>query len=211
MDNCECVLDMSLHSIRAAADQDKKIGCRSGKWLTTKKAIMSVWKNSSFIPLSEKQAEYFQRHQIKESLWQTDQTKLAMKICVLAHANQIDKAGVTYINHPIYVAEHIGTDPDYICAALLHDVAEDTEITLEDLKVLDSFPSQVLTALSLLTHDKSVDYFEYLKPIKENKIARTVKIIDLLHNSNLSRLKSVSPEDSLRVVKYQKALDFLQS
>ena len=133
-------------------------------------------------------------------------TKKAMIIAYNAHKNQLDKAGILYIYHPIHLAEQMDTETECI-VALLHDVVEDTDITFDDLE--KEFPKDSIEALKLLTHDKSVDYMEYIKAIKENDIAKKVKIADLIHNSDLTRLENITPKDFLRKEKYKKAVDIL--
>lgn len=136
----------------------------------------------------------------------TDLTKKAMKLCFEAHKEQVDKTGLPYVFHPFHLAEQM--DDEYsIVVALLHDVVEDTDLTFEDLSVL--FPIEVIEALRLLTHDKSVDYFDYVLKIKENKLATKVKLADLRHNSDLSRLDVVSEKDVKRREKYLKAIELL--
>ena len=115
----------------------------------------------------------------------TDLTKKAMKLCFEAHRDQVDKTGIPYVFHPIHLAEQM-TDEISCTVALLHDVVEDTEVTLDDLA--KEFPSDVVAAVALLTHDKHTDYFEYVKEIKKSPIARMVKLADLNHNSDESRL-----------------------
>ena len=92
--------------------------------------------------------------------------------------------------------------------ALLHDVVEDTAYTFEDLSNL-GFPSEVIKALTYLTHDKDADYLDYVKRIKENAIATKVKIADLKHNSDMTRLDNPSEFDYQRAEKYKKALAIL--
>ena len=133
-------------------------------------------------------------------------TKKAMIIAYNAHKNQLDKAGIPYIYHPIHLAEQMDTETECI-VALLHDVVEDTDITFDDLE--KEFPKDSIEALKLLTHDKSVDYMEYIKAIKENDIAKKVKIADLIHNSDLTRLENITPKNILRKEKYKKAVDIL--
>lgn len=133
-------------------------------------------------------------------------TKKAMIIAYNAHKNQLDKAGIPYIYHPIHLAEQMDTETECI-VALLHDVVEDTDITFDDLE--KEFPKDSIEALKLLTHDKSVDYMEYIKAIKENDIAKKVKIADLIHNSDLTRLENITQKDVLRKEKYKKALEVL--
>lgn len=133
-------------------------------------------------------------------------TKKAMIIAYNAHKNQLDKAGIPYIYHPIHLAEQMDTETECI-VALLHDVVEDTDITFDDLE--KEFPKDSIEALKLLTHDKSVDYMEYIKAIKENDIAKKVKIADLIHNSDETRLENITQKDVLRKEKYKKAVDIL--
>jgi len=137
----------------------------------------------------------------------TKMTREAMKIAYNVHHNQFDRAGVPYIYHPIHLAENM--DSEIACVvALLHDVVEDTDITMEELE--KTFPREVIEILKLLTHDKKVDYMEYIKRIKENEIARKVKIEDILHNADETRLDSITEEDIIRREKYKKALEFLR-
>ncbi len=136
----------------------------------------------------------------------TDNTRKAMKIAYKAHDGQVDKSGVPYIFHPIHLAEQMDTEEECI-VALLHDVVEDTNLTFENLKI--EFSPKVIDALKLLTHDKTVDYMEYVKTIKNNPIARNVKLADLKHNSDMTRLLSVTEKDIERYNKYQKAIQIL--
>lgn len=133
----------------------------------------------------------------------------ALAIALSAHRGQVDKAGRPYILHPMTVASRMGTD-DGIITALLHDVVEDTEFTIDDLDCL--FSSHIIEALELLTHEKGTDYFEYILRIKENPLAKAVKIQDLLHNSDLSRLgRDITKKDLQRQEKYAKAILMLRS
>lgn len=138
----------------------------------------------------------------------TKLTRKAMILAYNAHMNQFDRAGVPYIYHPIHLAEQMKTETECI-VALLHDVVEDTDVTFEELE--KEFSNEVIDALKLLTHDENVDYMEYVKEIKKNEIARNVKIADLLHNSDETRLDVITEKDKERKEKYKKALLFLQS
>lgn len=114
----------------------------------------------------------------------TKLTDKALKISFNAHKDQVDKAGMPYVYHPFVVASQM--DDEYsTCVALLHDVVEDSAITLEDLSL--EFPKEVIEALRYLTHDDSVDYFDCVRNIKNNAIATKVKLADLAHNSDQSR------------------------
>ncbi|WP_375168466.1 HD domain-containing protein [Sneathia vaginalis] len=133
--------------------------------------------------------------------------ELALKIATEAHKGQVDKAGVPYINHPLTVASLVDTEEEKI-VALLHDTIEDTNITEQDL-IDYGFPNEIVKAVKLLTHNKNVPYMDYVAKIKDNELARKVKIADLTHNSDLSRLKEITDKDKKRYEKYQKALLYL--
>lgn len=134
-------------------------------------------------------------------------TKKAMKIAFEAHKNQVDKSGMPYIYHPIHLAEQMASE-ETVCVALLHDVVEDTDMTFEQLAAY-GFSSKIIEALKLMTHEESVPYMDYVSKIKENDIARQVKLADLRHNSDLTRLDSIDEKALQRVEKYKKAIDLL--
>ena len=138
----------------------------------------------------------------------TPLTKKALKLCFNAHKDQIDKSGLPYVFHPFHLAEQMKDEYTTI-AALLHDVAEDTDYTFSDLAQM-GFPEEVLDALRLLTHDKAVPYMDYVARIKGNPIARAVKLADLQHNSDATRLDSLTPRDIQRAEKYQEAIRLLE-
>ena len=139
----------------------------------------------------------------------TDLTRKALRISFEAHKNQIDKAGVPYVYHPYEVASHMN-DEYSTCVALLHDVIEDSTITLEDLKT-EGFPREILDALICMTHSKEVPYLEYVRQLKKNPIARSVKLADLANNSDLSRLPNISEKDLERIKKYKRAMEILKA
>ena len=132
---------------------------------------------------------------------------LALSIARQAHEGQLDKAGVDYIEHPIYVASQVESEEEK-AVALLHDVLEDSLITAEEL-LIAGLPVEVVTAVKLLTKKPMQDYQAYLETVKTNPLARVVKLADLKHNSDLSRLPSITEEDRERLKKYKKAIDFL--
>lgn len=133
----------------------------------------------------------------------------ALSIAEIAHEHQADKAGRPYIYHPLAVASMVGTVKEKV-VAVLHDVAEDSDFSLDYLRQ-QGFGDEITTALELLTHDKEVPYMDYIKSINDNDLARSVKIADLTHNLDLSRLESISEKDLKRVEKYKAALELLQS
>ncbi len=139
----------------------------------------------------------------------TPNTKKAMRLCYEAHQGQTDKSGMPYVFHPIHVAEQMTDEPSTI-VALLHDVIEDTHYTLPDLEKM-GFDREVLDALALMTHSKNVPYLEYVAKLKGNPLARAVKLADLRHNSDLSRLDTVDESAKKRLEKYRAAIAFLES
>lgn len=144
----------------------------------------------------------------------TELTNKALVYAYNAHQGQLDYNGIPYIFHPLHLAEQMD-DEVSCCAALLHDVVEDTALTLDDLR--KEFPEAVVEVVALLTHEQSAeinntDYFGYIRKIKEHPIAKKVKLADIAHNSDQSRcIGSGLPEEKLRFwqQKYQKALAIL--
>ena len=132
---------------------------------------------------------------------------LALSIARQAHEGQLDKAEVDYIEHPIYVASQVDTEEEK-AVALLHDVIEDSPVSAEEL-LQAGLPETVVTAVQVLTKKKEQDYQTYLETVKKNPLARVVKLADLKHNSDLSRLSSITEKDRERLKKYKKAIDFL--
>jgi len=138
----------------------------------------------------------------------TDMTKKAMMIAFQAHKNQTDKSGMPYIYHPVHLAEQM-KDEETTCVALLHDVVEDTDWTLDELRE-QGFDARIIEALKLMTHAEGVPYMEYVTQIKPNPIAKVVKLADLRHNSDLTRLNEVNEKALARVEKYKKAIAMLE-
>lgn len=132
-------------------------------------------------------------------------TKLALNTAYKAHEGQFDRSGLPYIFHPYHVAEQM-TDETACAIALLHDVVEDTDMTLDELEKL--FPPAVTEGVRLMTHEEGTDYFDYVRRIK-GTVAEPVKRADIAHNSDLSRLDNVTEKDILRLEKYKRALRIL--
>ena len=137
----------------------------------------------------------------------TDLTKKAMKLCFDAHRDQVDKTGIPYVFHPVHLAEQMTDELSTVCA-LLHDVVEDSDYTFADLEAM-GFPRRVIEVLTLLTHEKGVPYMDYVRLIAQDPVAKQVKIADLRHNSDLSRLDSVDEKAIARAKKYAKAMKIL--
>ena len=138
----------------------------------------------------------------------TPLTRRALKLCFEAHKNQTDKTGLPYVFHPFHLAEQM-TDEYTTVAALLHDVVEDTPCTPEDLAAIGC-PAPVLDALALLTHDDAVPYMDYVAALKHDPIARAVKLADLRHNSDPTRLDFIDVRMQARLEKYAAAIRLLE-
>lgn len=125
------------------------------------------------------------------------------------HSGQIDKAGKPYFLHPLTVAFSCHSESARI-VALLHDVLEDTDATIEELKKL-GISDEELSAIQLLTKPKKEDYMHYIKRVAQNPLAREVKMCDLTHNMDLSRLPFLTEKDIARCEKYKEAYRYLIS
>lgn len=146
----------------------------------------------------------------------------AAELAYMCHGMQKDKAGYPYIMHPLHLAEQMD-DEDSVIVALLHDTVEDCGLSLDDL-IGYGFSEVQVAAIRALTHDKGMDYMEYIKKqVKPNPLATKVKIADLKHNMDLSRMDGYAENISIpkraamydaalrRVDKYKKALEVLES
>ena len=139
----------------------------------------------------------------------TAMTKKALRLCFDAHKDQNDKSGMPYVFHPFHLAAQM-KDESTTIVALLHDIVEDTDYTLEDLRGM-GFCEEVLLAISFMTHSPDVPYMEYVAKIKTNAIAREVKLADLKHNSDMTRYDKITPYDIERTEKYKKAIALLEN
>lgn len=133
--------------------------------------------------------------------------ELALSIATKAHRGQFDKAGIDYIEHPIFVASQVDSEEEK-AVALLHDVIEDSSVTAEEL-LNAGLSETVVTAVQILSKKKGQDYQTYLKTVKSNPLARAVKLADLKHNSDLLRLETITDKDLERLEKYKKTIDYL--
>lgn len=139
----------------------------------------------------------------------TEKTKKALKLCFQAHKEQTDKSGMPYVFHPFHLAEQMTTEATVV-TALLHDVVEDTDYTLADLAEM-GFGDEVIAALKLLTHTDGVDYMDYVRAIKTNPIAKAVKLADLRHNSDPTRVDTPDERMRARWEKYRQAIALLEA
>jgi Guanosine polyphosphate pyrophosphohydrolases/synthetases len=131
----------------------------------------------------------------------------ALVIATICHAGVKDRGKLPYILHPINVMIGLETQDERI-VGILHDVIEDTGLTFADLRRL-GFPEYIIEALDSVTHREDEGYMEYVKRAKANPIGRNVKKKDLVHNSDITRIKNPKPKDYERLEKYKKAYDYL--
>lgn len=135
-------------------------------------------------------------------------TKKAMEICYRAHEGQLDKGGMPYVFHPLHVAEQM-EDEYSTCVALLHDTVEDGGIELFELYEA-GFPEEIIKTVDILTRREDEPYMEYIERLKKNSLAIKVKLADLNHNSDMSRLNIITKWDMERKEKYEKAIAILK-
>lgn len=136
----------------------------------------------------------------------------ALQLVATHHGNQIDKGGNLYINHPKYVANLFGNRPSYQLIALMHDLLEDTDVTLQ---MLMSYPPEVVTAIVALTCGKQEDYDTYLDrlcdPTRTPRYVLYVKLADMYHNLDASRLRKFTETEVKRFEKYKRALQKIRT
>lgn len=133
-----------------------------------------------------------------------EQLSHAISIASTAHLDQFDKGGKPYILHPLHLMNQLLFDVQLATIAVLHDVIEDSDMTIEKLSKL-GFSERVTKALRLLTHNKEISYEQYIEAICTNYDAIRVKRKDLEHNSDITRLTGIKDKDLKRIEKYHKA------
>ena len=140
------------------------------------------------------------------SMVYSELVKKACKIMFKAHKDDLDKGGYPYVFHPFFLALQMDDEISTI-VALLHDVIEDHGDKYSfDYLEKEGFPSEVIDALKLLTHEKNTPYMDYIKAISSNSVASKIKLADLKHNTDLSRVNGKKPG---RYDTYLEAIDFL--
>ncbi|CAN7548617.1 HD domain-containing protein [Pseudomonas sp. LjRoot277] len=139
----------------------------------------------------------------------TQTLERAIAIAATAHEGQVDKGGNPYILHPLKVMLRVTTLEERI-VAVLHDVVEDSGISLDDLRK-EGFSEAVLTAIESVTKVAGESYEAFVERAAQNPIGRVVKLADLEENSDLSRIAQPSWEDLERIEKYRRAIGVLRS
>lgn len=133
----------------------------------------------------------------------------AIKIATEAHDGQYDKGGRPYIYHPFRVMKKCESTEEKI-VAVLHDVVEDTEWTVEMLDK-EGFSKDIIYAITCITRMKDEDYESFISRVKTNTLATHVKINDLIDNVDITRLDKITEKDVARVRKYVKAYNKLSA
>jgi (p)ppGpp synthase/HD superfamily hydrolase len=146
------------------------------------------------------------QRELEEASMEMDVVKTAELVAEMAHRGQVDKSGVPYIEHPRMVASYV-TTPEEKAVGFLHDTLEDTYLTEEDLRPV--FGDVITDAVVAMTHLIYEDYFTYIERVSKNSIARKVKLADLTHNMDSSRLIMVTQHDRDRLEKYKRAYAYL--
>lgn len=137
--------------------------------------------------------------------------KLAKIVAYLAHSGQVDKGGHPYIEHPLAVADLVSS-PVAKVVALLHDVVEDTTISLDDLRAV-GFSDEIIRAVDCITRREGESRPDYLSRVASNPISTAVKIADLTHNSDLTRISNrpLTSKDYARVERYKRERKLLEN
>ncbi|EGK86040.1 bifunctional (p)ppGpp synthetase/guanosine-3',5'-bis(diphosphate) 3'-pyrophosphohydrolase [Microcoleus vaginatus PCC 9802] len=133
--------------------------------------------------------------------------KRAIALAAKAHEGQVDKAGNPYLDHPLFVMENVNSLEEKI-VAVLHDAVEDSELTLEQLRS-EGFPEALVSAIAAITKIEGEAYPAYLERVIANPIALQVKIADVTHNLDISRIANPTEADFQRIAKYKKVLNQL--
>lgn len=129
----------------------------------------------------------------------------AIMLATKAHSEQVDKANKPYILHPLRVMLKMDTQEEMM-TAVLHDIVEDTDVTIDDLK---EYPESVVEAVRIMTHDAGEEYFAYVARCKDNVIAKKVKLADATDNMDLTRIIDPQEKHFARRKKYEKVIEFL--
>ena len=133
----------------------------------------------------------------------------SLEIALKAYAGQTDKAGETYILHPLRLMARMETEEEK-SVALLHDVIEDSDYTAEDL-INNGIPTNVVDAVLSLTKQNGENYEKFIERVLKNKLASKIKIVDIEDNINILRLNTINNKDLERIAKYHKAWQTLKN
>lgn len=132
----------------------------------------------------------------------------ALEIAKKAHNGQVDKSGVDYIQHPIKVASFVEKEDEKI-VAYLHDVVEDTKVTLDDLRN-EGFSEEIVFAIDCITKRENESLEDYLHRVILSPLSYQVKLADMKHNSDVTRFEHPSEKDYQRSAQYKKKMVLLK-
>ena len=137
----------------------------------------------------------------------------AIRLAADAFEGKFDKGGQPYILHCLHVMRTVcpnQDDHELMCIAVMHDLVEDTDITLKDLYDM-GFSERVVSGVACMTHMNGEDYMDvYIRRVALNPDAKRVKIADLKHNSDLTRQPNLREKDLRRIEKYHRAYAYLK-
>ena len=159
---------------------------------------------NGFMPVTFEELQKNNENHVLSVLKRQDEK--ALYLARKYHAYQVDKAGIAYVRHVEAVASAFD-DEILRSVALMHDLFEDTDIPREIIR--ENFSSEIFDAILAMTKSENEDYFDYIRRVGSNPLARQVKLSDLRHNMDLSRLKEVTDRDLKRVEKYKAAYEML--
>ena len=148
----------------------------------------------------------FRKTYVEDRMAYSTDVQKAKTLAERSHEGAVDKAGRPYIEHPMRVAARLSR-PEEQVVGWLHDVVEDTDVTIGEIRAM--FGAETAAAVDAVTHREDESWADYLCRVKANPVARSVKISDLIDNSNLSRIPQVRPKDVKRQAKSNRALFFL--
>lgn len=206
------LLDELNHNEVVKNDNGEKYRYSFGaeKWIPTGIMIRYMWpddiKFGEYVEISEQEAQELleqKRKQLNALL------PLAISTAKKAHESQVDKGGNPYFIHVQTVAESLD-DTEQKIVGYLHDIVEDTHVTLKDLEKL-GFTYRIVNSIRIMTQDNFPSRKKYLETVKVDNNACAVKMADLKHNMDISRIPNPTETDFKRVRKYKKELAFLKA
>lgn len=132
----------------------------------------------------------------------------SLEIAIKAHKGQKDRAGKPYITHPLRVMMKMHNETEMI-VAILHDIVEDTEFTLD--KIIEiGYPEEIINAIDSITKRENEEYTKYIERCSKNRLASVVKLSDLEDNMDITRSMELTDKDHERLNKYLKAWYYIK-
>ena len=143
--------------------------------------------------------QYFDLDKYLEICESDDELYKAMEIVTTLFENDLDKGGMPYILHLIYVYKHVSSKEEKV-VGLLHDTLEDKDVSAQDLLEV-GFSEKVVNDVVSLTRVKPIEYDDYIENLLQNGSieALHVKLAELEHNMDITRIKNPSIKEIERV------------